>query len=1017
MRVERFTRHARGGEARRRSRFTRLVAAATATVLAAGVWTSGPAAPADAAPRDPETVTAEGLPTWQLNGVVWSQALVGKTVYVTGSFTKARPPGTAAGSWQEVPAQNIFAYDITTGDRIPFDHSLNAQGLVIRASADGSQVFVGGDFTQVDGQSRQHLAAFDTKTGQLTSFDGRANGPVRALAFIGNTVYAGGNFRTVAGEARSLFASYSVTTGKLSSWKPKGDPDGQVMAMVAAPDKSRIIAGGSFTTINSKAAYGMGAIDAKNGKTLAWAANKRIRTAGLKGAITTLSTDGKAIYGGGYSYGKGAKFEGTFAANPKTGAIRWVNDCLGDTYDTFPIGGVLYSVGHHHDCEAIGGFTDTNPRSRWMNAVAERTEPVGKITAKNAYGWNFTGLSYSGQLQWWPQLSFGSYTGMTQAAWSVVGNSEYIALGGEFPAVNGVAQQGLVRFTKRPASKGLRPSYNAGADPVVSVDDSGAVRVIFGAMWDRDSDTLEYDILRNSGEKVGTISRSDGDFWKLPAYVFTDSTAEPGSRVRYQIRARDADGNSQFSGWSGYVTVAPPPDSAYAALVRSTAKVAHLWRLGETTGARAVDSVGDAHGENVGEVTGQAGALNEPNGSYRGTATGKVTTSDAEKAPTSVTVEAWVKTTSTRGGRIVGFGHNSASTARGGRTDRQLYLDDSGRPHFMINDGSVRTVGGETAINDDQWHHVVGTVDRQGLQLFVDGVRVARDQRYYKTKAYLGYWRIGADQTAGLASRPSDQGLVGLIDEVAVYNRALSLTEIQARIVTSGRQGSWTPAARGGYPGAVNANKPDVFWRLDERTGTVVDSSGAGATGVASASPSIERGVGGVLKGSPAAAFDGSAGLIAAKQPWTAPGPYSVEFWFKTTTKRGGQIAGFSSVATGLDGKHDRMVYLQNSGKLSFAVGSEGKTTLTSKKAYRDGAWHHVVATQDSKYIRLYVDSVLVGKKKATKPATFTGFWRLGGGQTWGRSSSSYFAGSVDEVAIYPSVLSAATVRTHYRAK
>ena len=52
-------------------------------------------ASADTAPAagTPATVSGDGLPTWQINGVVWAQVLVGNTVYATGEFTKARPPG------------------------------------------------------------------------------------------------------------------------------------------------------------------------------------------------------------------------------------------------------------------------------------------------------------------------------------------------------------------------------------------------------------------------------------------------------------------------------------------------------------------------------------------------------------------------------------------------------------------------------------------------------------------------------------------------------------------------------------------------------------------------------------------------------------------------------------------------------------------------------------------------------------------------------------------------------------
>ena len=124
-------------------RVRRFVAAiAAGGLVATALATAIPAAQADTAPATgvPATVSADALPTWQINGVVWSQVLVGNTVYVTGSFTKARPPGVAVGGAGEIDAQNIFAYDIRTGNPISnFSHSLNAQGLTIAASPDGSR--------------------------------------------------------------------------------------------------------------------------------------------------------------------------------------------------------------------------------------------------------------------------------------------------------------------------------------------------------------------------------------------------------------------------------------------------------------------------------------------------------------------------------------------------------------------------------------------------------------------------------------------------------------------------------------------------------------------------------------------------------------------------------------------------------------------------------------------------------------------------------------------------------------
>ena len=91
-----------------------------AALMSVGLVLAVPAS-ADTAPAPglPATVSADALPTWQINGVVWSQVLVGNTVYATGSFTKARPRVSRPGGAGEIDAQNIFAYDIArvTGSR------------------------------------------------------------------------------------------------------------------------------------------------------------------------------------------------------------------------------------------------------------------------------------------------------------------------------------------------------------------------------------------------------------------------------------------------------------------------------------------------------------------------------------------------------------------------------------------------------------------------------------------------------------------------------------------------------------------------------------------------------------------------------------------------------------------------------------------------------------------------------------------------------------------------------------
>lgn len=204
----------------------------------AGLLTAGPAvlltegaARADSRPADPSnpatpaTVAADGLPTVQVNGVVWSQVVVGDTVYAAGRFTSARPAGSPAGT-NEVPRGNLLAYSISSGALVTsFAPSLNAQALVVTASPDGSRIYVAGDFTQADGQSRSRVAAYDTATGALVgAFHPSVSGQVRALAATGTTVYAGGSFAAVGSVSRTRLAAFSAADGSLLPWAPVPGP-------------------------------------------------------------------------------------------------------------------------------------------------------------------------------------------------------------------------------------------------------------------------------------------------------------------------------------------------------------------------------------------------------------------------------------------------------------------------------------------------------------------------------------------------------------------------------------------------------------------------------------------------------------------------------------------------------------------------------------------------------------------------------------------------------------------------
>ena len=1007
----------------------RVVATLTAVALVwLGLVVASPAAQAaDGEPpaAPPTTVTADALPTWQINGVVWAQVVVGNTVYVTGSFTKARPPGVAVGGAGEVDALNIFAYDLTTGNRVAsFNHSLNAQGLAIAKSPDGSRVYVGGDFSTVDGIARGHVAAFSTADNSLLPWSGVVGGQVRSLAVSASTLYVGGSFPSAGGQARASLAAFSVASPVTLSttWAPSaGGVNATVLAMILSPDNSRVILGGSFETLSGTAAYGMGSVDAATGAVLPWAANTKIRTAGYNGGITSLSTDGSQVYGTGYAFGSGASFEGTFAADPSTGALNWVNDCLGDHYSSFPLAGVLYSVSHAHDCTVVGSFPDTSPRARWQKVTAAPTTPTGMTTRTDAYGWDFRGIPYAGILHWFPDFKFGTYTSDRQAAWTVTGSGDYLTFGGEFPTVNGKAQQGLVRFALPAAAPKLaKPLYSTAIDPVASSVESGRVKVDFGAVYDWDDATLTYDVYRDNGPSIGNIS-SPSNFWTLPGLSFTDTGVAPGTTHSYKVRAKDKDGNVQWSLASNTVTVSSAPTPAYVASVR-TDNPSHQWRLGDT-GPTYTDLAGGGQGTSTSVTFGQAGAVPDDSAvRSSGGSSPKLYPTFNEQHPAEVTIEGWMSTSSTSGGRIIGFGNSQSGTSAQSTNDLVLYVDSGNRLAVAQTQPNlaVRSVRSNRTVNDGQWHHVAATLGASGISLFVDGRRVGRDQTPVSMQSFAGYWRLFADQTNGLPNRPSNGALNGSIDELAVYPTQLSQSRLQAHFLASGRAATWSTPPTDAYSTAVNAQSPDQFWRLDETSGSsVLDSSSSGQDGT------VLAGVSWGAAGSPASAvnraatLNGSSGAIVSRETSTAPKTYSTELWFKTNTTRGGRLIGFgssSSTTLSSGSTADRQVCMLNNGRLQFGTSGAVRNLAETTTSYNDNLWHHVVATQGADGMRLYVDGIQVATNAATDAASYTGYWRVGGDRCFGGQTSNFLAGTVDEAAVYATALTAAQVRSHFEA-
>jgi hypothetical protein len=233
------------------------------------------------------------------------------------------------------------------------------------------------------------------------------------------------------------------------------------------------------------------------------------------------------------------------------------------------------------------------------------------------------------------------------------------------------------------------------------------------------------------------------------------------------------------------------------------------------------------------------------------------------------------------------------------------------------------------------------------------------------------------------------------------------------------------------YQQTALANSPSFLWPLSETSGTTAsDASPNGFNGIYE--PGTTQGVPGPITGHTATAFDGHSGNVAAASQVTNPQTYSIELWFNTTTNTGGKLAGFGNAQTGLSGYYDRHVYMMNDGQIVYGVWTGTPQTIETPNVYNDGQWHYLVATlSPTTGMTLYIDGQLAGTNSTTTAQAYNGYWRVGGDSLggswnldpWGSNSqgttepnSFFLNGSIADVAVYPSALSAAQIQAHYAA-
>ena len=131
---------------------------------------------------------------------------------------------------------------------------------------------------------------------------------------------------------------------------------------------------------------------------------------------------------------------------------------------------------------------------------------------------------------------------------------------------------------------------------------------------------------------------------------------------------------------------------------------------------------------------------------------------------------------------------------------------DTGRPSAEIRTSTPAETRGPAALPSG-WSHLAATYDGATLRLYVNGTQVSSQARSGSIEVGTGAVRIGGNLVWG-------EYFNGLIDELRIYNRALTATEIQTDMTSpiAPTTDSQPPSAPGNLNATVNGDDVQLTW-------------------------------------------------------------------------------------------------------------------------------------------------------------------------------------------------------------
>ena len=232
---------------------------------------------------------------------------------------------------------------------------------------------------------------------------------------------------------------------------------------------------------------------------------------------------------------------------------------------------------------------------------------------------------------------------------------------------------------------------------------------------------------------------------------------------------------------------------SYQDTIVSDGAVAY-WPLDETSGTTAFDKVGTRHGTISGGVTLNQAGVNGSKCMVFDGSTGKISITSPVITPLNMSIEAWGNPASFVSSFMPFFSN------RLGPSNGELFYSLANPKRLVVYEGgSGGSASGTTVLLPDTWHHCVALLNGTTVTFYLNGT----------SDGTVAFARAsGGNTIASIGHEPlSASYFWGKLQDIAIYNRALTPAEIQSH---------YTKRLEGApFSGLVSTDQLVSLWDFD----------------------------------------------------------------------------------------------------------------------------------------------------------------------------------------------------------